>query len=188
MLILRCKVLVVGAPYVGKSTLTQKFVSDGVYNSKSYSMTVGADFSVKTVNIPDTSAVVELYLFDISGQDIYTELSKKYMEGASMVMAVYDVSSRDSFRLLAEWVDAAMAFLPKPSPGGSSDSSPNKTDLASMGRGVVEAQEGQAFAKHHSLEFFQCSAKEGVDHDAPFHWLANRFYKLYEDTTRSFAH
>lgn len=41
--------------------------------------TVGVEFCVKTVIIPDTNYVVELYLFDCAGQDMYTELVAKYV-------------------------------------------------------------------------------------------------------------
>ena len=41
--------------------------------------TVGVEFSVKTVNIPETNYTVELYLFDCSGQDIYADLIPRYV-------------------------------------------------------------------------------------------------------------
>ncbi len=47
------------------------FHSDGTHYPKNYVMTVGAEFCVKAVRIPDTQTTVELYLFDTAGQDIY---------------------------------------------------------------------------------------------------------------------
>lgn len=40
----------------------------------SFSQTIGADFSVKQVPIPDTNYVVELFLYDCAGQSIFNQL------------------------------------------------------------------------------------------------------------------
>ena len=57
-LILRCKVAIVGDAHVGKTALTQMFHSGGQTFQKQYAMTVGVDFCVKVVNIPETDAAV----------------------------------------------------------------------------------------------------------------------------------
>ena len=72
MLNLRCKVVIVGDTAVGKSALTQMFHSGGQRFPKNYFMTIGVDFCVKVVNIPDTDTAVELYLFDTAGQETKT--------------------------------------------------------------------------------------------------------------------
>ena len=74
LVILRCKLVLVGDACVGKSALTQVFHSGGSTYPKNYLMTVGAEFCVKQVPIPDTNAVVELYIFDCSGQSIFNHL------------------------------------------------------------------------------------------------------------------
>ena len=92
MLTLRCKVLVLGNATVGKSSLIQMFHSDGKLFPKSYLMvrskllyvahlkTVGVEFCVKSVCIPNRDNVaVELYIFDLSGQEIYRDLVKKHV-------------------------------------------------------------------------------------------------------------
>ena len=82
-LILRCKVAIVGDAHVGKTALTQMFHSGGQTFQKQYAMTVGVDFCVKVVNIPETDAAVELYMFDTSGQSIFNqrELGAKNVRG-----------------------------------------------------------------------------------------------------------
>ena len=98
--VLRCKLVIVGDPWVGKSALTQVFSSGGSTYPKNYLMTVGAEFTVKQVPIPDTNVVVELYIFDCAGQSIFNqvEMNNKYYENASAVMVVYDVTSNESLQ------------------------------------------------------------------------------------------
>jgi len=102
---LRCKVLILGNATVGKSALTQMFHSDNTHYPKNYVMTIGVEFSVKAVHIPDTNYVVELYLFDCAGQDIYQSLIPKYMEEVSMIALVYDVTQQLSFDACSTWLN-----------------------------------------------------------------------------------
>ena len=70
ILMLRCKVVVVGDATVGKSALISMFHSGGASYPKQYVMTSWVDFRVKQVDIPDTSTAVELYLFDCAGDPV----------------------------------------------------------------------------------------------------------------------
>ena len=88
MNILRCKVVIVGDAHVGKSAITQMFHSGGHNYPKNYVMTIGVDFCVSQVRIPETNATVELYLFDSAGQSMFNqrEMGLTYWENASMVV------------------------------------------------------------------------------------------------------
>lgn len=73
--ILRARVAVVGEPQVGKTALCQQLSSaDGTNFPKNYLMTMCMDAHVRSVNIPDTNDVVELYLADCSGREIYRSM------------------------------------------------------------------------------------------------------------------
>jgi transport family protein 27 len=82
LVVLRCKLIVVGDACVGKTALTQVFHSGGPTYPKAYLMTVGADFCVKQVPIPDSNIIVELYIFDCAGQSLFNQLgmNAKYYE------------------------------------------------------------------------------------------------------------
>uniref|UniRef100_A0A8C4QXB0 Uncharacterized protein n=1 Tax=Eptatretus burgeri TaxID=7764 RepID=A0A8C4QXB0_EPTBU len=71
MAVLRMKVMVAGNSAVGKTALVQAFHGDATLFAKNYNMTVGVDLVVKSVNIPDSGAVVEMYLCDCSGKEIF---------------------------------------------------------------------------------------------------------------------
>ena len=76
ILMLRCKVVVVGDATVGKSALISMFHSGGASYPKQYVMTSWVDFRVKQVDIPDTSTAVELYLFDCAGDPVRSQREK----------------------------------------------------------------------------------------------------------------
>ena len=57
MVILRCKVVLLGDASVGKTALTQVFHSGGSTYPKNYLMTVGAEFCVKPVTIPASNVI-----------------------------------------------------------------------------------------------------------------------------------
>jgi transport family protein 27 len=139
------------------------------------------DFCVKVVNIPETNAAVELYLFDTAGQSIFNqrEHGTKHWENASMVVLVYDVGNRDSFAACAKWLQNVRSIRPNNPVGGVLLA--NKIDLRDSGRAQVTVDEGMEFAKVNGLEYFECSAQQGTDVDAPFNFIADAFYRKYEE-------
>ena len=53
--VLRCKVAVVGDSKVWKTALKEMFISGGRNYLNEYNMTIGVDFKVKSVPIPDSN-------------------------------------------------------------------------------------------------------------------------------------
>ncbi|CAE8630867.1 unnamed protein product [Polarella glacialis] len=176
-LILRCKIVLLGDPASGKTSLAQVF-QGGVQNfPKNYNMTIGIDFMVKRVGIPDTNVVVEMYIVDCGGFSICQDLLKPHWENANAVMMVYDASNPESFNNLEAWYRQL-----KQSRGESAISGvviASKTDLADR-PGAVSSQHGQQFSSEKGLEFFETCATKGIV-DAPFHFLAEVFYQKYGD-------
>ena len=66
-------VIFIGNGGTGKTALVQMFSSGGHTFPKNYVMTLGCEFCVKTVNIPNTNVQVEMYLFDTSGQNVFNQ-------------------------------------------------------------------------------------------------------------------
>ena len=65
---------------------------------QNYLMTTAAEVSVKSINIPDTNDVVELYLVDCSGREMYMEgLASHVWSQIDMLVVVYDVTREDTF-------------------------------------------------------------------------------------------
>merc|ERR1712018_1016400 len=88
--VLRAKVAVVGESHVGKTSMCSQLTSDGMNFPKNYLLTHLMEVRVKAVNIPDTNNVVELYLNDCSGKEIYGDLLAECWSDTVMVVAMYD--------------------------------------------------------------------------------------------------
>jgi len=188
-LMLRCKVAVVGDACVGKSALVQLF-HKGAF-PKNYVMTSWVDFCVKQVNIPDTNAAVELYLFDCAGQSVFstTEANIAYFDNVSAVMAVYDVSNKESFDSMRTWLSKVRSRRPPTAPPLPGVLVANKVDLRGdeddfSTRGVITQKQGYQFAQAEGLEFFETSAVEQRQNEDPFHFIADQFYRKYQETVK----
>lgn len=176
-LILRCKIVLLGDSAAGKTSLAQVFQGGAKNFPKTYNMTIGIDFLVKRVSIPDTNVTVEMYIVDCGGFVVSQELLKPHWENANAVMLVYDVSNFGSFQNLASWYDQL-----KQARGDAAITGiviAGKTDLQSR-PGAVEAALGQKFSSERGLEFFETCATEGIV-DAPFNFLAEVFHQKYLD-------
>merc|ERR1719450_1347265 len=176
-LVLRCRIVLLGDSGCGKTSLAQVF-QGGVQNfPKNYSMTIGIDFMVKKVPIPDTNVVVEMYIVDCGGFSVCQDLLKPHWENANAVMLVYDVSNPESFGNLASWYEQIKQSRMESAITGVVIAS--KTDLADR-PGSIPEEQGKQFSQQHGLEFFEACAVKGIV-DAPFHFLAEVFCNKYCD-------
>jgi len=189
IVILRCKVVIVGDACVGKSALTQVFQSGGSTYPKNYLMTIGAEFSVKQIAIPETNYIVELFLYDCAGQSIFNQLdmNTKYYEDTAAVMIGYSVSSRESLQSCGKWLTSVKAALSKgPTPigvlvGCKSDLRDGTLDS----RAEVSQQEGRNMASSLGMGFFETSAATNHGVEDPFRYIAEEFLKRYEEIAQT---
>ncbi|WAR20703.1 IFT27-like protein, partial [Mya arenaria] len=143
----------------GKSSICQVFHSDNSFFPKNYTMTTGVELLVKTVNIPDTKDAVELFLYDSAGKELFSDFVTKFWDHPSLLVVVYDCTSETSFNSCEKWLQ--------------------RIDLDQ--RRVISPKVGTDLAHSQGLKYFECSAKEMQAVDAPFYYLANEYYKLYQE-------
>jgi len=185
---LRCKIAVVGDACVGKTALVQNFHTNNY--PKNYVMTSWVDFCVKQVKIPDTNVAVELYLFDTAGQSVFnqSEADTAYFENVNFVMAVYDVSNKESFESVPTWLSKARTRRSPSAPPLEGVLVANKVDLRGddptdwSARAVVAREAGMELAKREGLEYFETSAALQTGNLDPFHFMADQFHRKYGDT------
>lgn len=176
---LRCKVIIVGDSQVGKTSMQSAFQSSKQFQ-KNYNMTLGVDFSVKQVKIPETDISVELYVFDTSGDDIYQSIRAEYWKDATMVVYVYDTTNPKSFKNIPKWIKEVTMALGVKRQGVLVGC---KADLDQQ----VKRDQAVEFAADSNLAFFDCSAANNLDVDAPFNFMAMLFHKTYEERRLSYA-
>jgi len=63
------KLLLIGESCVGKSAVIKRFADDKF--SASSTSTVGVDFLIKNLSIPESGKVVKLQIWDTAGQERY---------------------------------------------------------------------------------------------------------------------
>merc|ERR1712178_25431 len=184
MPMLRCKVAVIGDATVGKTALVTMFRNSSSF-PRNYQMTVGAEFHQLEVNVPDTdpAVVVELYLFDTAGQEMFKKMAQDHWAGSAMVIFVYDVTNPTSFENLDAWYEAYKQICPGRQVTGCVVA--NKIDLSE--RIQVPRESGEQFAQEHDLEFFDASAQENIKVDIPFLYVASRFKDLYDEKLNEFS-
>ena len=102
------KVCVMGEPGVGKTSLIKRFVYN-IFSDK-YLETIGTNIYKK--NLKSGDADVTFMVWDIMGNDSFRQLlSTSYFFGAHALIAVGDLTRKDTFELLDEWVKAAKSVM-----------------------------------------------------------------------------
>ena len=86
------KVCMLGSFAVGKTSLVRRFVHS-IFSEK-YLTTVGVKIDKKTVVIDDRR--VDLMLWDLHGEDEFSEVRTSYLRGASGYLLVVDGTRRDT--------------------------------------------------------------------------------------------
>ncbi|MFX0083309.1 MAG: Rab family GTPase [Candidatus Hodarchaeota archaeon] len=96
------KITVIGDGAVGKTSLIKKYTQDSFQNE--YIATLGTQFS-KYEEIIDGEKV-ELYLWDIAGQDSFEALRKRFYTGSSGVIIVFSHAPEqaESYNHVSKWL------------------------------------------------------------------------------------
>ena len=151
MIYIRHKIVFVGDPATGKTSLMKRIV-DNEFNPD-YDATIGVDFFTKVVSYREN--VFKLQLWDSAGQEKYKSLIPSYVKGASIIFVVFDVSKEDTYTNVDKWIkfineniDATMTKIIIIG---------NKKDLER----VVKTQKAMSNAKKNNIEYFETSAKSG---------------------------
>ncbi|EIW69353.1 hypothetical protein TREMEDRAFT_56895 [Tremella mesenterica DSM 1558] len=169
---MRRKLVIMGAPSVGKTSLTQQYVSPPTYN-ESYFPTIEAT-SHKVINYDGEEYNCEIV--DSAGQDEYTLFPSKYAIGVHGYLLVYSINSRQSFEMVQTVHNKILDFaglekVPCVIVG-------QKCDLDSSERRVTTI-EGQELAKKLKAGFVECSAKDNKNVGKAFEALMNEMRMAY---------
>lgn len=70
--------------------------------------TIGSDFKLKYIEIDDVAC--KLQIWDTAGQEKFRQMTSSYFGGANVVCVVYDVSSKESFDKVENWITEAQKY------------------------------------------------------------------------------
>ena len=149
------KLLLVGEPEVGKTSLIKRYVDN--FFEEGYQITLGVDFLSKTVILERDEGEQELIyqIWDVAGQSGFTNFRHLYLKKAHGVFLVFDLTrSEETLTKLERWRDD----VKEQSPNAKIIVIGNKEDIA---EGKVPGSKEEILKKLEAEEFITTSAKTG---------------------------
>jgi Ras-related protein Rab-6A len=141
------KIVLLGESGVGKTCIISQYTYGTT--APDHQPTIGIDFSAKTIKKP--GEVLRLQIWDTAGQEKFHSLITSYIRQATVVLLVFDITSRESFDRLENWVKTVLDLA-----------NPvffvlgNKDDLEAQRQ--VSAEDAEKFANLHGARYFETSA------------------------------
>ena len=165
------KILLLGDSSVGKTCFLMRY-ADNTFQEIHMS-TIGLDYKLKNVQIDD-GKIVKIQIWDTAGQDRFRSITKNYYKGAHGIILLYDVTSRKTFENVKNWVNQIKEEVS------------DKVTIILVGNKIddeknrkVTTEEGEEMAKECGLNFFETSAKSGVNIDTTFNELVKKTVETY---------
>lgn len=156
------KLSLLGEASVGKTSLILRFVKN--YFAEDLKSTIGTNFMIKQVDID--GKMVQLLIYDIGAQKIFTSMRAKYFQGSNASIAVFDLTSKETLLALPEWISSirdVCGNIPVIMVG-------NKNDLASQRE--VTTSDCQEIAQRFTCMYEETSAKTGEKVELVFQRIA----------------
>ena len=163
----RYKIVMLGDGAVGKTAMTTRFTQD--FFEADYKRTIGADFAVKRLEIPDIDAKVTLQCWDLAGQPRFEFVRQGFYRGARGGLLLFDVTRRRTFLNVDNWKEETFKNVGREIPLVVVA---NKVDLAESR--AVTTKEGEDYAKEKNFLYVESSALTGVNVEQAYIQLCRR--------------
>ena len=159
------KIIIFGDAGCGKTTLTQRFLTNLFVSDQT--MTIGVDFEVKSLSVDEQK--VKLQIWDFGGEERFRFLLPTYVRGARGGLFLYDITNFSSIAHIDDWLSVirkeirAEDIFPIIVVGG-------KADLVESRE--VSSAEGIKIAKSRNVNgFIETSSKTGENVEKTFEAL-----------------
>ena len=147
------KIILVGDPGVGKTSIMTKFVSNEFQNT--YLSTIGVEFKSKEIHI-NNNTCARLKIWDTCGQEKFRAITRQYFKNSEGVFVVFDLTNKETIKKLDIWMkdikdnidNDYFIFLIG-----------NKSDIKD--RDLTIAEEAKQFAINKKINYYEVSAKTG---------------------------
>ena len=166
------KVCIVGNSGVGKTTLLHQYLSKR-FKSKAET-TIGSNFFVKYLNLPEKKELIALQVWDLAGQERFKWVRNAFYKGAKGIVYVFDLTDKNSFEVLMNWkleVEGIVGLIPCVLVG-------NKVDLIDTIDRSIENNESDILKRElGAIAYIETSAKIGTNVDKAFYDLTLELIK-----------
>ena len=149
----KIQLITVGESCVGKTSLLYKY-SQGLFTPE-HLATVGVEYFVKDEIIDGKKIKVKIW--DTAGQEQFKAITKNYYRNSDGVIIVYDVTDRQTFEKVQEWVKSIGEYTDREK-NIQKVIVANKVDLPRK----VTKEEGKQLADKYNIPFFEASAKNDI--------------------------
>jgi Ras-related protein Rab-8A len=159
---MQIKLLMIGDSGVGKTCLLLRYANDSF--SPTFITTIGIDFKIKNIHLDGKR--IKLQIWDTAGQERFRTITTSYFRGAQGILLVYDVTDRNSFISIRNWVAQiqmhADVNVNKILIG-------NKCDCQDR---AISYEEGESLAREYKIHFYETSAKMDLNVEKSFVTIA----------------
>ncbi len=153
------KIILLGDTAVGKTSLVQRYVYDTF--GQDAGRTIGAILHVKTINLKEKT--YKLVIWDLGGEESFSELRQQYCQHASGAIFVFDTTRPETLQNMDIWLSALHAGAGRV-PVTMVE---NKIDLETQ----IPRERVQKARSEEIIELVRTSALEDTNVDDAFHNL-----------------
>ena len=146
------KYVIIGDSGVGKSNILLQYINGKFVED--FKATVGVEFGAKNIEI--NNRIYRIQVWDTAGQEQFRSIARAYYKNSVCACIVYDITSRNSFNSIQNWIDDCTKQTPK---SILLILIGNKNDLND--KREVQYEEGAEFARKRNMIFLETSAKTG---------------------------
>ncbi|MFX1363700.1 MAG: Rab family GTPase [Promethearchaeota archaeon] len=162
------KILLLGGPAVGKTSILYRFVKNQF--SYDYITTIGLNYLTKEVHLDDKN-YAKLVIWDVAGQEKFKFLRKKYYEGTNGALLIFDLTRLNSYEELKDWLSEMFEIIQIKIPFVIIG---NKLDLLKEVNRSIDIDIVKDYAKNQDSIYIETSAKTGENIEEAFEELTKR--------------
>lgn len=180
MSIIKYKICIFGDGGVGKTTLTQRYMT-GIFQEK-YQLTIGMDFYLKKLEVDGNE--VSLQIWDFAGEEKFRFLMPGALLGAHAAIFMYDLSRYGTLENLNDWFSLFKETIQKENEDIPFILVGSKLDLEDFR--TVPKEKGLEMADQHgAIGWVECSAKDGTNVSRIFEELARGVVEYHTDDKKN---
>ena len=122
---------------------------------------IGVDFKLKNIEIEGKK--IKLQIWDTAGEERFRTITTSYYKGAHAILIVFDISEKDSFEHVKNWVADIDKFAKQ---GVLRILVGNKCDLEKQR--IVSKEEANEMAEKLGIKYIETSAKDTINIETLF--------------------
>jgi len=159
---LKMKIVLLGQPTVGKTSLIHRFV-ENIFEETDSTQTIGLFKKNMTFNSTD----FEMNIFDLAGMERFDSLAPIYYRNAQVIIFAFDSTKAETFASIEKWLKLVLQDLPNHKSVILALAA-TKCDLSEETQTKPKKVDVEKLAKEYNAELFETSSKNNTNVDKLF--------------------